>query len=243
MDVRGLCDFYQSPMGERTRRLILRRVRELWPNTRGRRLLGYGFPQPYLNAFLGEAERCIAALPAALGSGRTWPDGVKNLTTMVEEDALPFPDAFFDLVLVVHGLEEAEGLRPLLRQLWRVLAPEGRLMIVAPNRASLWAQLERSPFGHGRPFSHSELDTLVRGALFVPDQWQRALYAPPVGIGALARSGTGWERFGARFLPGLGGVHIVEASKSLYAPATPAPATAASMRVKTPAILKPAGTE
>ena len=126
-------------------------------------------------------------------------------------------------------------------QLWRVLAPEGRLLIVAPNRASLWAQLERSPFGHGRPFSRSELDALVRGALFVPEQWQRALYAPPVGIGALARSGTGWERFGARFLPGLGGVHIVEASKSLYAPATPT--APAAVRVKAPAILKPAGTE
>jgi len=132
-------------------------------------------------------------------------------------------------------------LRPLLRQLWRVLAPDGRLLIVAPNRASLWAQLERSPFGHGRPFSRSELDALLRGAMFVPEQWQRALYAPPVGIGALARSGTGWERFGARFLPGLSGVHIVEVSKSMYAPATPtAPAT---VRVKAPAILKPAGTE
>ncbi|MEO8896817.1 MAG: methyltransferase domain-containing protein [Rhizomicrobium sp.] len=242
MDLRGLSDFYESPMGQRTRRLILRRLREIWPNTRGRRLLGYGFTQPYLSAFLGEAERCIAALPAALSPGAAWPDG-KTLTTLVEEDALPFPDAFFDLILVVHGLEEAEGLRPLLRQLWRVLAPEGRLMLVAPNRASLWAQLERSPFGHGRPFSRSELDAVLRGALFVPEHWHRALYAPPVGIGALARSGTGWERFGVRFLPGLGGVHIVEVSKSLYAPATPAPATAATIRVKSPAILKPAGTE
>lgn len=240
MDLRGLSDFYESPMGERTRRLILRRLREIWPNTRGRRLLGYGFTQPYLSGFLGEAERCIAALPAALSPGIAWPDG-KTLTTLVEEDALPFPDAFFDLVLVAHGLEEAEGLRPLLRQLWRVLAPEGKLLIVAPNRASLWAQLERSPFGHGRPFSRSELDALMRGAMFVPEQWQRALYAPPVGIRALARSGTGWERFGARVLPGVGGVHIVEARKSLYAPATPtAPAT---VRVKAPAIFKPAGTE
>jgi len=243
MDLRGLGDFYQSPMGERTRRLILRRLRELWPNTRGRRLLGYGFAQPYLQSFLGEAERTIAALPAALGPGNPspgdpWPGG-RNLTTLVEEDALPFPDAFFDLILVVHGLEEAEGLRPLLRQLWRVLAPEGRLMMVAPNRASLWAQLERSPFGHGRPFSRSELDAVLRSALFVPEHWQRALYAPPVGIGALARSGMGWERFGARFLPGLGGVHIVEVSKSLYAPATPATA----VRVKSRAIFKPAGTE
>jgi SAM-dependent methyltransferase len=235
MDVRGLSDFYQSPMGERTRRLILRRLRQFWPNVGGRRMLGYGFPQPYLRAFLPEAERCIAALPAALGDSGPWPQD-KCLTVRVEEDALPFPDAFFDLILVVHGLEEAEGLRPLLRQLWQVLAPEGRLMIVAPNRASLWAQMERTPFGHGRPFSRGELDGLLRGALFEPEQWQRALYAPPVG--APTGSGTGWERFGGRFFPGLGGVHIVEAGKSLYAPATPATA-----RIKAPVLLKPAANE
>lgn len=237
MDGRGLSEFYDSPMGQRTRRLILRQLRQAWPNLKGRRVLGYGFARPYLRAFLAEAERCVAAQPDTLGGAATWPKE-KCLTTLIEEDALPFPDAFFDLALVVHGLEEAEGLRPLLRQLWRVLAPEGRLLIVAPNRASLWAQMERSPFARGRPFSRSELDQLLRGALFVPERWQQALYAPPLRSRALTGSGAGWERFGARIFPGLGGVHIAEASKSLYAPAAPAPARArASTRLKT------AGTE
>ncbi|HEY4275896.1 MAG TPA: hypothetical protein VGM68_10450, partial [Rhizomicrobium sp.] len=88
-----------------------------------------------------------------------------------------------------------------------------------------------------------ELEALLRGAMFVPEQWQRALYAPPIQSRAVARSGAGWERIGSRFFFSLGGVHIVEASKSLYAPATPAPATAASARVAQPAILKPAGPE
>ncbi len=237
MDGRGLQDFYDSPMGQRTRRLILRRLRQFWPNSKGRRILGYGFAQPYLRAFLSESERTIAAVPQALGPAIAWPKE-KCLTALVEEDALPFPDAFFDLALVIHGLEEAEGLRPLLRQLWRVLAAEGRLLIVAPNRASLWAQLERSPFGHGRPFSRSELDHLLRGAMFVPEQWQQALYAPPIASRALTGSGAGWERFGARLFPALGGVHIAEASKSLYAPATPALA-----RARTRTQLKTAGME
>lgn len=237
MDAGALGEFYESPMGQRTRRLILRRLRQIWPNAGGRRLLGYGFARPYLRAFLPETERAIAAIPSGVGEVLPWPKD-KCLTTLVEEDALPFPDAFFDLILVAHGLEEAEGLRPLLRQLWRVLAPEGRLMVVAPNRASLWAQMERSPFALGRPFSRLELDGLLRGALFVPEQWQRALFAPPLASRALTGSGAGWERFGARFFPGLGGVHIVEAGKSLYAPATPMP-----KRARAQARLKPAGTE
>ncbi len=67
MDVHGISDFYESPMGQRTRRLILRRLREFWPDAGGRRLLGYGFAAALSARFLGEAERGIAALPAALG--------------------------------------------------------------------------------------------------------------------------------------------------------------------------------
>ena len=237
MDVDALSAFYESPVGQRTSRLILRRLRQLWPDTGGLRLLGYGFAEPYLQRLLPEAERVIAAMPAVWAASR--PGRRKNASPpWCEEDALPFPDAFFDRILVVHGLEEAEGLRPLLRQLWRVLAPEGRLLVVAPNRASLWAQVERSPFGHGRPFSRGELDSLLRGALFEPEHWQRALYAPPVANRALTGSGAGWERVGARVFPGLGGVHIVEARKSLYAPATPVPALARAR-----AQLKAVGTE
>jgi len=44
------------------------------------------------------------------------------------------------------ALEAAEAQRPFLRELWRVLTPAGRLLVVAHNRASLWAQLETSPF-------------------------------------------------------------------------------------------------
>lgn len=237
MDGRALNQFYETPMGQRTRRLILRRLRQFWPNLKGRRLLGYGFARPYLRGFLAEAERTIAAVPAAQGHVLAWPRG-KCLSVLVEEDALPFPDAFFDVALVVHGLEEAEGLRPLLRQLWRVLAPEGNLLVVVPNRASLWAQMERSPFAHGRPFSRAELDRLLRGAMFVPERWQHALYAPPVKSRVLTGSGSNWERFGRRFFPALAGVHIAEASKSLYAPAPPVPA-----RARAAALLKPAGME
>jgi SAM-dependent methyltransferase len=150
----------------------------------------------------------------------TWPVG-RNAALLCEEDALPFPDVFFDRILLVHALEASESLRPLLRQLWRVLAPEGRILLVAPNRTSLWAQVDRSPFGHGRPFSRLELEAMLRDALFAPGHWERALYAPP--LGRATSSGANWERFGPRLFPGIGGVHIVEAAKSLYAPAAPQP--------------------
>jgi SAM-dependent methyltransferase len=148
-----------------------------------------------------------------------WPAG-RPLTVLGEESALPFADAMFDRILVVHGLEGADAARVLLRQLWRVLAPEGRLLIVAPNRASLWAQMEASPFACGRPFRKAELDALLRDTLFEPLQWDRALYMPPFSGRKLARMSAGWERLGRRFLPGIAGVHLVESGKSLYGMAT-----------------------
>jgi SAM-dependent methyltransferase len=217
-EVRDLAAFYETPLGQVALAAILRQVRGFWPNLKGLRLLGYGFAPPYLKAFAGEAERAVAAMPAAMGV-IAWP-GEKNAATICHEDALPFADVLFDRILIVHGLEGADSLRPLLRQIWRVLAPEGRVLFIAPNRASLWSQLERSPFGHGRPFSRGELGRTLREALFEPGRWAHALYAPPLKSRTLVQSGVGWEKMGGRLFPGIGGVHVVEATKSLYA-ATP----------------------
>ena len=211
-----LAEFYESPMGQVARRMISRRLRSLWPETRAFRVLGYGFAIPYLRQFQSDAERVVALMPAEQGVVH-WTEG-RQLVALGEGDAFPFADALFDRILVIHGLEGADAVRPLLRQLWRVLAPEGRMIVVAPNRASLWAQLERSPFAHGRPFHRSELDRLLRSTMFEPLRWDRALYGPPLSGRGLVRNGAGWERLGRRLWPGIGGVHLVESAKSLYAP-------------------------
>ena len=233
MDARELAQFYQAPMGQRARRLILERLDEAWPKVTGLRILGFGFAIPFLRPFMAEAERVVAASPAEMGVIR-WPSD-SPLTSLCDEDALPFPDAFFDRVLVVHGFEGAQSLRPLLRQLWRVLAPEGKMLVVAANRASLWAQVERSPFAQGRPFSRRELDALLKAAMFEPESWSHALFTPPL---PLAR-GRSWEKAGRRLFPALGGVHIAQVRKSLYAPAQPKSLAVPVLG----AVLKPAGTD
>jgi SAM-dependent methyltransferase len=216
LDVRDLAEFYELPVGQVARRAILRRVKLIWPTVAGERVLGVGFAVPYLRPWLGEAERVVAFMPAQQGV-MAWP-GSRNLTVLGDEDALPFADALFDRILVVHGLEGVDAARPFLRQLWRVLAPEGRLLIVAPNRASLWAQLEYSPFAHGRPFHRVELGALLKSAMFEPVAWDRALLAPPFRARRLMGTGTAWEKIGRRLWFTLAGVHLVESRKSLVAP-------------------------
>jgi SAM-dependent methyltransferase len=219
MQFDALSAFYDEPLGLVTRRALVRRLRMMWPDLRGLRILGYGFAVPFLRPMLLEAERAVALVPSPQVAV-SWPAD-RALVALAEEDALPFADAMFDRVVMVHGLELAESSRPLLRQIWRVLAPDGRLIVVAPNRASPWALVERSPFGHGRPFSRSQLGALLQEAMFVPEQWDSALYFPPLKSRRLLRSGQGWERAGRRLWPAFAGVHLVEASKSMYALAPP----------------------
>lgn len=216
-DSAGLLEFYASPIGQVARRVIQRRLRDLWPDTQGSRVLGYGFAVPYLRSLAADAEFAVALVPEQLG---LWP--IDSCPSVVaQEDALPFADAMFDRVLVIHGLESAESLRPLLRQLWRVLAPSGKLLLVAPNRTSLWAQVERSPFAHGRPFNRAQLGSLLRDTLYVAERWECALLMPPLKSRRLLGRGVSWEKIGRRIWPALAGVHIVEATKSMYALAPP----------------------
>jgi SAM-dependent methyltransferase len=215
LDARDLAAFYEEPLGQITRRMISRRVRIAWPDVRGLRVLGYGFATPYLRTFLSEAERIAAAMPAQENIV-SWP-GEKQLIAVGEEDALPFPDAMFDRIMIVHGLETAESARLLLRQVWRMLTSGGRLLLIVPNRTSIWAQVELSPFAHGRPYSRGQLDRLMRDCMFLPERWDNALFLPPIRTRQLIRSGVAWERVGRSLWPRLAGVHLLEASKSLYA--------------------------
>src|ERR1700710_2717552 len=100
LDASDLADFYEAPLGLLTRRIIARQLRLMWPSTRGSCVLGYGFAVPYLRLFQSEAERVVALMPAQQGVV-AWPS-VRPLSALADEAALPFPDAFFDRILVVH---------------------------------------------------------------------------------------------------------------------------------------------
>jgi SAM-dependent methyltransferase len=213
-DVLELRTFYNRPLGGIVRRLLTQRIRARWRSAHGRQLMGLGFPVPYIGMFRGEAARLGALMPATQGA-LVWPSSGNVLSVMVDEAMLPLPDASVDDLLCVHCLEVAERAGPLLREMWRVLAPEGRLLIIVPNRRGLWARFDTTPFGHGRPYSRGQLERLLTDALFTPQLWTSALYMPPMDHRWLLRWATVFERLGARLWPAFAGVIIVEARKEL----------------------------
>src|ERR1043165_9769834 len=158
-DVIELAEFYRSRLGQVARLLVRRRVRALLPDARGLRVLGLGYATPYLRQFRDEAERVVAVMPAAQGVMR-WPSDDRNLVTLAEDGELPFADASFDRIVVAHALENTEQVRPMLREVWRVLADSGQVILVVPNRRGLCAHVERTPLGQGQPYSQPQLTRL-----------------------------------------------------------------------------------
>src|ERR1700722_14585652 len=215
-DAHGAAEFYRTSRGVVTARLLRARIATLWPDMAGCSVLGIGYTAPYLRAWDGVAYRRIALTPAQIGAIR-WPPDAPNLSCTAEEDALPFPDLVFDRILIVHGLEVAENARRLLREAWRVLKDDGRLLIVVPNRSGMWAYRESTPFGHGLPHSTGQLGRLLAGGLFRIERREAALWMPPSQIRVVLRSAPLFERMGRRMMPGLAGVTLTEAVKDVYA--------------------------
>src|ERR1700733_2483191 len=223
-DSHAAADFYGTTRGAVAARLLRARLLAIWPDLHGQAVLGIGFTAPYLRLWRAQASRCIAITPAQMGATR-WPLGEPCLSCTAEEDALPFADLSFDRVILVHGLEAAENARRMLRETWRVLKDDGRLLVVAPNRAGMWAYVEQTPFGHGQPYSFGQLGRLLAASLYRVERRDTVLWLPPVGPRLMLGSADLFERAGRRLMPGMAGVIIFEAVKDVYAamPLKPAP--------------------
>jgi len=231
-EVHGPGEYYASAAGAAAGRLVAVRLRAMWPALPRMAVLGIGHTTPYLGLWRAEASRCIALSPVQLGPPPATP-GVPGTSLMAEDDALPFPDLSFDRILLVHGLEMAENARRLLREVWRVLKDDGRVLVVATNRRGLWARAEHTPFGHGQPYSPGQVTRLLTRHLFRVERRDSALFTPPYA--PFLRAAPTWERVGRALWPARhAGLTIVEARKELLA-AVPAGTEAVRRKVLVPA--------
>ncbi len=223
-DIGNLQSFYASDLGQLVTQTVCTHLQNLWGDEGGAAqasILGFGYATPYLQEMALRGWRTVAAMPAQQGA-EVWPSGAPSATVLVDEQHLPFADEQFDRVVLVHAIEDSPDPQKLLRECWRVCAPEGRLVLVVAAREGLWARAEHTPFGHGQPYSRGQATRLLSQAMFEPQAYARALYMPPwpmcLGLSwgqGLARS---WEQVGRLLLPSFSGVIMLEAKKRLYAP-------------------------
>ena len=216
MDVVDLREFYGSRVGNSTRRLISQALRPHLRIPGGATVVGLGFATPYLDGGIADARATLAFMPARQGVLQ-WPPREPVSSALVDEFDLPLLESVADLVLVVHGLELTDNPAEMLDELWRVLAPQGRLLLVVPNRRGMWARFDSTPFGNGRPFSRSQIAGLLKEARFSIMSWSQALFMPPIDRGPFLSSAPALERLGNWLMPRFAGVVIVEAMKQVYA--------------------------
>ena len=144
-------------------------------------------------------------------------------------DALPFGAGTLDLVVLPHALELARDPHLALREVERVLVPEGRAIIVGFNPASLWGLRQRVGRLRRRlvPRSSSEL-FLPHAGEFVGYRrlrdWLRLLsfeveagrfgcYVPPVRTSRWLARFAWMDRAGEHWWPVFGALYYIVAVK------------------------------
>lgn len=214
-DIIELKHFYLSPTGKMARRRLIRCVDRQWPEVKDEWIVGLGFATPYLRPFLGQ-NRVSAVMPAPQGVMH-WPPEGPNLAALADEAELPFPDSSIDKLLVVHALEYSDQAQSMMREIWRVLAPCGKVLVIVPNRRGLWSHMEGTPLAYGHPFNMNQMLKLLRRSMFAPLYTGTALFTPPTQSKLLLRMERILEALGPHVLSPFGGVLVVEAEKQIYA--------------------------
>lgn len=219
LDVQDLRNFYyRSTLGRAAQKSLRDRMLELWPEAKGQTVVGFGFAAPLLRPYLAEARRVVTLMPGPQGV-MPWPAGMPNTSVLTEETLWPIETGHVDKLVLLHALETSERPADLLEECWRVLGPGGRALFIVPNRAGAWARRDGTPFGYGRPYSASQLETQLRKHQFLPERHVGALYQFPSQRRLWMKSAGLFERIG-RHMPAVmgGGAVMVEATKLVWPP-------------------------
>lgn len=213
-DIADLMNFYATPLGKHVTAQIEAMLHDIWPNLSSRNFLSIGYPLPFID-YYHNTQRSLVCMPAKQGIIH-WPDETKNACCLVDEDLLPFPNDSMDRIFLVHSLEHAEHLHKYLREVWRVLTANGRVLIIVPNRRGVWARIEETPFGHGNPYTMTQLMTLLKENQFTPLRSSRTLYSLPTHSRVLKKLSILLEKAGPSLLSKFSGLICIEATKKIY---------------------------
>ncbi|MFT4015154.1 MAG: methyltransferase domain-containing protein [Paracoccus sp. (in: a-proteobacteria)] len=212
--------YYTRALGRVVQKVLRDRLAQFWPPEQcgAMTVAGYGFAAPLLRPFLEPARRVVSLMPGPQGV-MAWPPGLPNCSVLCEETAWPLDTGSVDRLVLLHAIETADHPSAVLSEAWRVLGPGGRMLVLAPNRAGLWARSEATPFGFGRSYTVGQLEAQARGAGFVTERSGAALYIPPSDRRFWLKSAQVWERAGLRISQVLvAGVVLTEFTKQVQAP-------------------------
>jgi SAM-dependent methyltransferase len=139
---------------------------------------------------------------------------------------LPVASDSVDLVILMHHLSNTSEPHAILREVFRILIPEGKLVIIDFNPKSLWglrhffqSWLEHVPF-KGHFYTAKRIDDWMRLLGFDQNRLYRIGYLPPIQKPSLIRHLSWLEKGMRKWLPLFGALNLMVYSKSI-SPLTP----------------------
>lgn len=153
-------------------------------------------------------------------------NGALASTLVTDFSALPFAESSLDLITLPHALELNGDPHGCLREVHRVLVPEGRVVICGLNPTSFWGARQSTAqalqrFGWGRPYipeaqewiGHRRLRDWLRLLSFEVESVRFGCHAPGAQTDRWLDRTAWMNGLGARWWPILGGVYFVVAVK------------------------------
>jgi len=154
----------------------------------------------------------------ALATGQPFPPHPGRTDLRCGPEVLPFVHDGVDGVLLPHTLERSEDPRRLLREVHRVLVPEGSVIVLGLNPRSLWGMRRalsryRFPVGTRALLRERQVRDWLEVLGFTVQSVHRYAFRPPIDNAWLLDRLRWMERRGPRWLPGLAGGYMIVARK------------------------------
>tara|TARA_B100000963_G_scaffold325878_1_gene312459 strand:- start:575 stop:1087 length:513 start_codon:yes stop_codon:yes gene_type:complete len=145
----------------------------------------------------------------------------KTNRILIDEDRVPFQDSIFDHIFLIHYLENTYNMKLSLREIWRTLAPEGKLYLIIPNKKSSWYLSDKSPFSTGNGFSKKQIIDLLNDSFFDIQFIDRLVYFPNKNFFFIRKHKNLIDKFGSFLFKYFNGVYLCIVKKKIYANISP----------------------
>ncbi len=233
---RQLCEWFDSPLGRSLQALEAHHLRTVLPTL-------YGTVAAQLGHIgkLDLMDSCIAPTRILLDDHGA-PDG--SVVHGVPE-ALPFDTKSADVLLLPHTLDFCNDPYQVLREVSRVLRPEGHVVILGFNPMSLWgfrrlfARRPRAAPWCGKFFHLARIKDWLALLEFETTHGTMLYYRPPVRNEGVMHRLHFLDKMGDRWWPMMAGVYLVVAKKRVLG-VTPLPVSWKTKRAVAPANAEPA---
>ncbi len=206
MSIPGIDEWLESPQGRYVLDWERSRIDAMVSDLFGYNALQLGLPQHDLLAH--------NRIPLRQTAGES-----PGVNVLCDLRALPFSANSIDLVVMPHVLEFHEDPHQILREVERILIPDGQLIITGFNPLSLWGARRRLGRHRGEfPFNGDYLSVLrlkdwLKLLSFDVDRGAFGCYAPPCRQEAWLKRLSFLEAPGDRWWSFAGGVYLLRAVK------------------------------